>query len=122
MPMYEYHCLECDKVFERIQKFSDEPLTIHEDCGGKLEKLLSAPAFQFKGSGWYVTDYGKGNNGKAGVLSPKSNSEKSNSENSNSEKSSSEKSNSESSSTATKSDSAATSKTPAATPAPAKSK
>lgn len=60
MPLYEYRCSKCDKTFEVIQKFSDSPLTEHEDCGGAVERLLSAPAFQLKGSGWYVTDYGKG--------------------------------------------------------------
>ena len=60
MPMYEYECSKCGLTFEKLQKFSDEPLTIHEGCGGKVEKLLSAPAFQFKGTGWYVTDYAKG--------------------------------------------------------------
>jgi len=59
MPLYEYRCSECGKVFEVIQKFSDAPLEVHEGCGGKLERLVSASAFQFKGSGWYVTDYAK---------------------------------------------------------------
>jgi predicted nucleic acid-binding Zn ribbon protein len=51
-----------------MQKFSDEPLSVHEDCGGHVERLLSAPALQFKGTGWYVTDYarkGAGTNGKS---------------------------------------------------------
>ncbi len=60
MPLYEYHCSKCDKIFEVIRKFSDPPLAEHEDCGGPVERLLSAPAFQLKGTGWYVTDYGKG--------------------------------------------------------------
>jgi len=60
MPLYEYECLKCGNRFEHIQKFSDALLTVHDDCGGELRKLLSAPAIQFKGSGWYVTDYGKG--------------------------------------------------------------
>jgi putative FmdB family regulatory protein len=63
MPLYEYKCLSCGKKFEVIQKFSDEPLTKHEECGGDVEKLISAPAFHFKGTGWYVTDYAKGNSG-----------------------------------------------------------
>ncbi len=58
--MYEYKCAKCKKTFDALQKFSDLPLKKHEGCGGKLEKLMSAPAFQFKGTGWYVTDYGKG--------------------------------------------------------------
>ncbi len=59
MPLYDYQCAKCGKVFEVRQKFSDEPLTTHEGCGGEVTKLLSAPAFQFKGSGWYITDYAK---------------------------------------------------------------
>ena len=57
MPLYEYRCSKCDTVFEVLQKFSDSPLTTHEGCGGAVERLISAPGFQFKGSGWYVTDY-----------------------------------------------------------------
>ena len=64
MPLYEYRCSKCDTVFEVIQKFSDTPLTTHPDCGGAVERLISAPGFQFKGSGWYVTDY-KGSGAKA---------------------------------------------------------
>jgi putative FmdB family regulatory protein len=60
MPLYEYHCSKCGKNFDVLQRFSDAPLTTHEECGGAAERVLSAPAFQFKGSGWYVTDYGKG--------------------------------------------------------------
>lgn len=60
MPLYEYQCKKCHSLTERIQKFSDPPLTICPHCGGELEQLLSAPAVQFKGSGWYVTDYAKG--------------------------------------------------------------
>lgn len=61
MPLYEYKCHKCGKTFEIIQKFSDEPLTTHEGCGGAVERLLSAPALQFKGTGWYVTDYARKN-------------------------------------------------------------
>jgi putative FmdB family regulatory protein len=60
MPLYDYRCHSCGKVFEVRQKFADEPLKTHEGCGGEVERLISAPALQFKGSGWYVTDYGKG--------------------------------------------------------------
>jgi putative FmdB family regulatory protein len=60
MPLYEYQCENCGKVFELIQKFSDEPTAIHQQCGGKVHRLISAPALHFKGSGWYVTDYAKG--------------------------------------------------------------
>jgi len=59
MPLYEYQCEQCGEVFEVMQKFSDEPLTVHEKCGGKVDRLVSAPALQFKGSGWYITDYAK---------------------------------------------------------------
>ena len=62
MPIYEYRCHQCGKTFERIQKFSDQPLKAHEDCGGEVERLISKSALQFKGSGWYVTDYAR--NGK----------------------------------------------------------
>ena len=65
MPLYEYACDRCGKTFEVRQKFSDEPLTLHENCGGKVERLLSAPALQFKGTGWYVTDYARNNGGSA---------------------------------------------------------
>jgi len=59
LPLYEYECLKCGIRYERIQKFSDAPLTKCEKCGGKLEKLVSAPSIQFKGSGFYVNDYPK---------------------------------------------------------------
>ena len=59
MPIYEYRCEKCGKVFEILQRFSDAPLKIHEDCGGEVEKLISHSAFQLKGSGWYQTDYAK---------------------------------------------------------------
>lgn len=65
MPLYEYKCHRCGKSFEIVQKFSDVPLAVHEQCGGELEKVLSAPALRFKGSGWYVNDYGRGNNSQA---------------------------------------------------------
>ena len=57
MPLYEYQCDACSNRFERIQKFSDPPVDACPSCGGKVRKLLSSPAIQFKGSGWYVTDY-----------------------------------------------------------------
>ena len=63
MPIYEYKCDNCGDVFEVRQKFADEPVTVHEKCGGPVHRLMSTPTFNFKGSGWYVTDYGKGNNG-----------------------------------------------------------
>jgi putative FmdB family regulatory protein len=59
MPLYEYQCQKCKYRFEKIQKFADKPLKKCPECGGPVEQLLSAPAVQFKGSGWYVTDYAK---------------------------------------------------------------
>jgi putative FmdB family regulatory protein len=59
MPLYEYQCKKCHHRFERIQKFSDPHVKKCPDCGGPVEQVISAPAVQFKGSGWYVTDYAK---------------------------------------------------------------
>jgi putative FmdB family regulatory protein len=59
MPIYEYECAKCGKKIEVIQKMSDKPLKKHEKCGGSLTKLISAAGFQFKGTGWYVTDYAR---------------------------------------------------------------
>jgi putative FmdB family regulatory protein len=60
MPLYEYKCKKCGHIFERIQKFSDPHVKKCPDCGGKVEQVITAAAVQFKGSGWYVTDYAKG--------------------------------------------------------------
>jgi putative FmdB family regulatory protein len=57
VPIYEYRCESCGKRVELIQKFSDPPLTECAHCGGKLTKVIAAPALQFKGSGFYITDY-----------------------------------------------------------------
>ncbi|HEV3486284.1 MAG TPA: FmdB family zinc ribbon protein [Vicinamibacterales bacterium] len=59
MPLYEYECESCGNRFERIQKFSDPPVDACPSCSGPVRKLLSSPAIQFKGSGWYITDYAK---------------------------------------------------------------
>jgi putative FmdB family regulatory protein len=59
MPLYEYQCKKCGHRFEKIQKFSDKMVKKCPDCGGVVEQMISAPAVQFKGSGWYVTDYAK---------------------------------------------------------------
>jgi putative FmdB family regulatory protein len=59
MPLYEYQCKKCGHRFEKIQKFSDKMVKKCPDCGGAVEQMISAPAVQFKGSGWYVTDYPK---------------------------------------------------------------
>jgi putative FmdB family regulatory protein len=72
VPLYEYQCPKCGHRFERIQKFSDPDPKKCPECGaGKLERLLHAPAVQFKGSGWYVTDYGKaGSSSKSAESKP----------------------------------------------------
>ena len=59
MPLYEYVCEQCEYRFELIRKFSDPPLEVCPKCGGKVRKLMSSPAIQFKGTGWYITDYAK---------------------------------------------------------------
>jgi putative FmdB family regulatory protein len=59
MPLYEYECEACGHRFELIQKFSDPPAEVCPVCGGRVRKLLSSPAIQFKGSGWYITDYAR---------------------------------------------------------------
>jgi putative FmdB family regulatory protein len=62
VPLYEYQCETCGR-FEVIRKFSDEPLIACPTCGKEIQKLASAPAIQFKGTGWYVTDYAKKSSG-----------------------------------------------------------
>jgi putative FmdB family regulatory protein len=58
VPLYEYECDACGRRFEMIRKFSDPPLEVCKECGkGPIHKLISSPAIQFKGSGWYITDY-----------------------------------------------------------------
>jgi len=67
MPLYEYRCEACGHQFERIQRFSDELVTVCPSCGsGPVVKLLSSPAIQFKGSGWYITDYAKKSSSDSG--------------------------------------------------------
>jgi putative FmdB family regulatory protein len=66
MPNYEYLCKNCGHRFEQIRKFSDKQLRKCPECGGVIEQVISAPAVQFKGSGWYVTDYAKKGAGSAG--------------------------------------------------------
>lgn len=61
MPLYEYKCQKCGQLFEVLQKFSDPPVAGHANCGGSVERLISTSAFQFKGSGFYITDYTKKN-------------------------------------------------------------
>lgn len=64
MPIYEYACESCGRVTEVIQRLDEAPLAVCPECGGAVKKLLSAPAFQFKGEGWYVTDYARKGGGK----------------------------------------------------------
>jgi putative FmdB family regulatory protein len=59
VPLYEYECQDCHFRFEKLQRLSDPPPAKCPECGGKISQLLSAPAVQFKGSGWYVTDYAR---------------------------------------------------------------
>jgi putative FmdB family regulatory protein len=72
MPNYEYLCKNCGHRFEQIRKFSDKPLRKCPECGGVIEQVISAPAVQFKGSGWYVTDYAKKGAASAGSSSSSS--------------------------------------------------
>ena len=76
MPIYEYSCSKCGKTIEVIQKFSDPVLKKHQGCGGTLTKLISASGFQFKGSGWYVTDYARKGQKSGDSDGPKEPSEK----------------------------------------------
>src|ERR1700693_301372 len=80
MPLYEYVCQDCKRKTEVLQRMKERPLRICPHCGGKLKKAFSAPAIQFKGSGFYITDYARGTNaGKSGE-SPKAGSESKSSE------------------------------------------
>ena len=76
MPLYEYQCKKCHHRFERIQKFSDPHVKKCPDCKGPVEQVVSAPAVQFKGSGWYVTDYAKKSSGNASSSNGESGSKK----------------------------------------------
>jgi len=118
MPLYEYECPRTGKRFEVIQKFSDAPITKcddcdqYPDCEGECRKILSAPAIQFKGSGWYVTDYagkGKEKDSKSSKGDDSGSSESSKSDSSKSE-GSKEGSKSDSSSKSEKKDSSSSSK------------
>jgi putative FmdB family regulatory protein len=68
MPLYEYSCHRCGKTFEVRQRIAEAPLTVHEGCGGEVERIIFASALQFKGTGFYITDYGRG-----GAKSPPAN-------------------------------------------------
>jgi len=76
MPLYEYECAACGHRFEVIQRFSDAPIEVCPKCTSAVHKLLSAPAIQFKGTGWYVTDYAGKNAGGASSKSAAQASEK----------------------------------------------
>jgi putative FmdB family regulatory protein len=77
MPLYEYQCESCSHRFEKIQKFSDPLVDVCPKCGGKVKKLLSSPAIQFKGSGFYITDYPKKSSSDAAKTSSESKESKS---------------------------------------------
>ncbi len=78
MPLYEYQCDNCNEKFEVMQKFADAPLSSHERCGGgPVHRLISTSSFSFKGSGWYVNDYGKGKSPAKESSSPTSSSDSS---------------------------------------------
>jgi putative FmdB family regulatory protein len=89
MPLYEYECKKCHHRFERIQKFSDPHVKKCPECGGPIEQVISAPAVQFKGSGWYVTDYAK--KSSTGSASSSSNGDSSNKDSKSSKSGESEK-------------------------------
>ena len=74
MPLYEYECDDCGHRFERIQKFSDELVSVCPECEGRVRKLVSSPAIQFKGTGWYITDYARKPSGEQGESPSKSDS------------------------------------------------
>ena len=106
MPIYEYECRNCGRRTEALQKIDDPPLTTCDVCEGELKKLISSPAFQFKGSGWYVTDYAR--KGESGGKSEGAEGSKGASESSGSSEKS--KSSSDSSGDSSKGSSAAPSK------------
>ena len=101
MPIYEYRCLDCGHQFELMQKFSDPPAETCTSCAGTVQKLISRSAFHLKGSGWYVTDYGRNGsaNGKAAGKEGSEDSSQSSSESSDT-KSTSDKSDSASTASA----------------------
>ena len=101
MPLYEYACEACDNRFEKIQKFSDPPEQTCPKCGGKVRKLLSSPAIQFKGSGWYITDYAKKGGSVDSAKSSSSGEKKAEKSESSSDSSSAAKSSDSSSTTTT---------------------
>ena len=116
MPLYEYECDACSHRFEKIQKFSDPLEDTCPKCGGHVHKLMSSPAIQFKGSGFYITDYPKGDKGSA----PKSDGgKKAASEKADASPAKSESSTSSSADSSSSSSASSTSTAPASTPAAA---
>lgn len=81
MPLYEYQCEKCGDRFEVIQKFADQPVTVHANCGGSVHRLLSVSALKFKGSGFYINDYAKGSGAGGSGAGTQSGKEKSSKEN-----------------------------------------
>ncbi len=75
MPLYEYECDDCGHRFELIRKFSDQPVSVCPACAGRVRKLVSSPAIQFKGTGWYVTDYARKPSGDQPASEPGKSSE-----------------------------------------------
>jgi putative FmdB family regulatory protein len=121
MPLYEYECDACAHRFERIQKFSDPLVEVCPSCGGHVRKLLSSPAFQFKGTGWYITDYAKKTNADSGKGSAPKGEEKSG-EGKSGEGKSSDAAGSESKTSSSESSSGSTTATASNTESKAKSK
>ena len=120
MPLYEYQCDSCGARFERIQKFSDPPPSECPTCGGPVRKLISSPAIQFKGSGFYITDYAKPGSRGESEKAPKAENKSADSKSSSGDKSESSSgasapasSSSESSSTSKSSESSPAASTPA---------
>jgi putative FmdB family regulatory protein len=122
VPLYEYQCKQCGHRFDKIQSFSAPEIKECPVCKGEVEKMISAPAFQFKGSGWYVSDYGKG--GAAGSNTRPDNKPKSEGSSSSGESSSSESKGSGDSKPASSSDSGSSpsTATPASTSTPSSKK
>ncbi len=102
MPLYEYECKKCGHRFEKIQKFSDRMVKKCPECGGQVEQMISAPAVQFKGSGWYVTDYAKKSSSQASTGSNDSGSKEKKDEKPKSDSASKDSSAKESSSSSSK--------------------
>jgi len=118
MPLYEYQCENCGDKFELIEKFSAEPLTTHEKCGGKVHRLISAPALQFKGSGWYVTDYAKSGSSSPGKNEGGSKKDGEGSSSDKSDKKESASSSSDSNGSSTSSSDSSTSSSTSSSPSP----